>query len=93
MKQKFKLKSLGGVVVTMILSNDEKEIEAEATFGNAKDALKLLTESEKVESVELDPEQTEESATTFHFGKELIARSEEKKKDGIRVVKPIIQKE
>jgi hypothetical protein len=91
MKQKYQLKEIGRVVVTMILTDDEKEIEAEATFDNFENALKLLRDNKKVESVELDPEQTEESDTVFHFSENIIATEGGKKKEGIRVVNPIIK--
>lgn len=97
MKQKFELKELGKVVISLILTDGEKDIEADATFENAKDALQLLNGSHNVESVELDPEQTEESDTVFHFKKDDGAKVElvnkKEVKEGIRIVNPIIKKD
>lgn len=93
MKQKFKLKSLGQIVVTMILTDGEKEIEAEATFEKPEEAFRLLSNTEKVDSVELDPEETEESETKFYFIKEEVNGKKEpvavKREDKIRTVKVI----
>jgi hypothetical protein len=96
MKQKFELKDLGKVVISLILTDGEKDIEADATFENSKDALQLLNGSDRVESVELDPEQTEESDTVFHFRKDDEVKKEIQKKEvkeGIRIVNPIIKKD
>jgi hypothetical protein len=91
MKQKYKLKSIGRVVITMVLTDEKQEIEAEATFDEFENALKLLRDNKKVESVELDPEQTEESDTIFHFSENVISTKDVKKNDSIRVVNPIIK--